>query len=168
MSGAVLQGAFPGWPVLNSRLTAAVGSLTADELARSAGPDRWPLWAVVGHLACQRVFWLCDFAGEERTPESLFPRAIWECPGDEDLVNVLSALQLVEALEQSYAIVDRVVTTWTFESLDQEIDHSDWEPGWRHTRGFVIDRVHSHDVWHAAEANEILTAAGLPIMDPWA
>jgi hypothetical protein len=36
-----------------------------------------------------------------------------------------------------------------------------------HTRGFVIERVHSHDVYHCAELNEILARAGLPLIDLW-
>jgi hypothetical protein len=60
-----------------------------------------------------------------------------------------------------------VLDTWTLEDLSQEIDRSDLEPGWVHTRGFVIERVRSHDLWHAAEANEILARIGRAPIDPW-
>ena len=36
-----------------------------------------------------------------------------------------------------------------------------------HSRGWVIQRVFSHDVWHTAELNESLGRAGLPQIDPW-
>ena len=47
------------------------------------------------------------------------------------------------------------------------IDRGDLEPGWVQTRGFVIERVRAHDLWHAAEANEILTRLGRAQIDPW-
>jgi hypothetical protein len=148
-------------------MTEAVAGLSDDDLATPVAPDRWPLWAVIGHLACQRVFWLCDFVGEPGADATPFANAAWSCPGDEDLDNVLNAEQLVRALTSTFAIVDRVLDTWSLESLGQEIDRSDLEPGWVHTRGFVIERVHSHDLWHAAEANEILTRLGRAQIDPW-
>jgi uncharacterized damage-inducible protein DinB len=155
------------WPRLNASMTEAIAPLSDEDLAQTAGPDRWSLWAVVGHLACQRVFWLCDFAGEPGADATPFTNAAWSCPGDEDLDNVLNADQLVHALTSTFAIVDRVLETWTLESLDQEIDRSDLEPEWVHTRGFVVERVHAHDLWHAAEANEILTRIGRAPIDPW-
>ena len=113
------------------------------------------------------MFWLCDFAGEPGAETTPFTNAKWSCPGDEDLENVLDAEQLVGALTSTFVIVDRVLDSWTFESLTNEIDHSDWAPDWKHTRGFVIERVYAHDLWHAAEANEILTILGREPVDPW-
>ena len=159
--------AHPTWELLNRRLEEAITPLDDAQLARTVGPDRWPLWAVVGHLACQRVFWLCDFAGEPGADTTPFTNAAWSCPGDEDLVNVMNADQLVAALKATYAIVDRALAGWPADSLDEVIDRSDLEVGWKHSRGFVLERVHVHDLWHAAEASEILTAMGLPPIDPW-
>ena len=159
--------ASPTWGLLNRRLEEAVASLDDVQLAQSIAPDRWPLWAVVGHLACQRVFWLCDFAGESGAATTPFTNAAWSCPGDEDLVNVLDAGQLTTALSTTFAIVERVLATWPLDSLAEVIDRPDFGEEWRHPRGFVLERVHAHDLWHAAEASEILTAMGLPPIDPW-
>ena len=159
--------AYPTWGLLNRRLEEAVAPLDDVQLAQSVAPDRWPLWAVVGHLACQRVFWLCDFAGEPGADTTPFTNAAWSCPGDEDLVNVLDASQLATALSTTFAIVERVLDTWPLDSLGEVIDRPDFGVEWRHPRGFVIERVHAHDLWHAAEASEILTALGLPPIDPW-
>ena len=41
------------------------------------------------------------------------------------------------------------------------------DPGWAYTRGAIIQRVFAHDVYHAAELNEILGNADLPQMDLW-
>jgi hypothetical protein len=77
----------------------AIGAMTDEQLALKPAPDRWPLWATVGHTACQRVFWLCDFAGEPGAKTTPFTNAGYNCPGDDDLENVLSAEQLGAALD---------------------------------------------------------------------
>jgi hypothetical protein len=133
----------------------------------SAGDGRWPLWAVVGHAACQRVFWFCDFAGEPGAATTPFANAVWSCPGDEDLDNPLDTGQLVQALTSTYAIVDRVLHSWTMEQLDEELSQPTWDGDWVHTRGSVVQRVFAHDVWHAAESSEILTRHGLPGLEIW-
>ena len=75
MQDRAIRPAFSRWPIVNRRLREAVAGLTVDQLAGGPGADRWPLWALVGHLACQRVFWLCDFAGEPGAPGDLLPRS---------------------------------------------------------------------------------------------
>jgi hypothetical protein len=51
--------------------------------------------------------------------------------------------------------------------LEEEIRRPDFGPDWVHRRGSVIQRVFSHDVWHAAQLNEILARSGLPQIDLW-
>ena len=159
--------AFAGWPVLNRALRDAVIGLTPEQLAQRPTPDHWPLWAIVGHLACQRVFWLCDFAGEPRSAETPFPNAAWSCPGDEDLVNVLDGPALAAALDATFAIVEGALARWTMADL-AEVIRRDWgdEP-WIKSRGEVIARVLAHDTSHAAEASLALGLLGLPALDIW-
>lgn len=66
-----------------------------------------------------------------------------------------------------FAIVERALDTWTLDSLDEEIRRTFGGEEWVHTRGSVIQRVFSHDVWHAAEINESLARHGLPQIDLW-
>lgn len=162
-----MRAAFPMWAEQARRLRDIVAGLTDEQLAIEPGPGRWPLWATIGHLACQRVFWLCDFAGEPGAEATPYPNAAWNCPGDDDLEHVLGAVQLVEGLDASLAIIERVLDTWTAESLDEVISHPEWGDDRVHTRGFVLERVHAHDIAHIAELNEALTAAGLPTVDLW-
>ena len=49
----------------------------------------------------------------------------------------------------------------------RDIDHPEWDGSRRHTRGWVIQRVFSHDIYHAAELNETLEANGIPMVDLW-
>jgi uncharacterized damage-inducible protein DinB len=168
MDVASLRSAFPEWSKQARRLRDAVAALSDEQLAIVPGAGRWPLWATIGHLACSRVFWLCDFAGEVGASETPYPDAGNVCPGDEDLEHVLDAAQLVHGLDSSFAIVERCLDTWTPASLEDEISHPEWGAHNRvHTRGFVIGRVFAHDVSHITELNDAFTAAGLPLIDLW-
>jgi hypothetical protein len=168
MSTTTIRAAYPEWPTQHRRLRDAVAALTDEQLAIAPGPGRWPLWATIGHLACQRVFWLCVFAGEAGAEATPFPDSGNSCPGDDDLEHVLTGAQLAEGLDAGFAIVERVLDAWPLDSLAVEISHPEWGANARtHTRGFVLERLHGHDVAHIAELNEALTAAGLPLIDLW-
>ena len=153
--------------MVNRHLRDAVATLTDGQLAISPGPDRWPLWASIGHLACQRVFWLCDFAGEPGAETTRFTDAGHNCPGDDDLEHVLSAANLVESLDATFRIIEACLDRWTLSMLEEEIRRPDFGDDWVHTRGAVIARVFSHDVSHVTELNETLGNAGLPQIDLW-
>jgi hypothetical protein len=113
------------------------------------------------------VFWLCDFAGEPGAETTRFTNAAYDCPGDDDLDNVLSGGELVEALEATFRIVERVLDTWTVGSLGEVVRRPEWDASWVHPRGAVIQRVFSHDVYHVADLNATLGAAGLRQIDLW-
>ncbi len=162
-----IRPAFSSWPTLNARLRDAVGRLTEEQLAARPGPERWPLWATVGHLACQRVFWLCDFAGAPGAETTRFTNAAWDCPGDDDLEHVLSRDDLVEAIDATFAIVERCLDAWTLEMLDDVISHPEWPDGRSGTRGWAIQRVLAHDIWHVAELHDALLRTGLVGIDAW-
>ena len=167
MSDATIRPAYSVWPTYDRRLREVVAAMTDEQLAMRPSPERWPLWATVGHTACQRVFWLCDFAGEPGAATTRFTDAAHDCPGDDDLEHVLGADQLVEALDSTFRIVESCLNRWTFDMLDEEIDRPDFGEDWVHTRGWVIQRVFSHDVAHCAELNETLGNAGLAQIDLW-
>jgi uncharacterized damage-inducible protein DinB len=167
MSTMTIRPAFSMWPMVNRRLRDAVSQLTDEQLAIRPSPDRWPLWATVGHTACQRVFWLCDFAGEPGAETTPFTDAGHNCPGDDDLEHVLTADALAEALDASFRIVERCLDRWTLEMLNEVIRRPEFGDDWVHTRGSVIQRVFSHDVAHCTELNEALGSAGLPQIQIW-
>ena len=167
MSEPTIRPAYSKWPDYNRRLRDVVAGLTGQQLARCPSPERWPLWATVGHLACQRVFWLCDFAGEPGADTTPFTNAGYDCPGDDDLEHVLSATHLAAALDSTFRIVEIALDRWTLDMLGEELRRPEWDGTWVHTRGSVIQRVFSHDVYHVAELNEMLGVAGLPLVDLW-
>ncbi len=166
MNSMSIRPAYAEWPKFNRRLRAVVGAMTADQLSIQPSPDRWPLWATVGHLACQRVFWLCDFAGEPGAETTPFTNAGYDCPGDDDLTHVLSADALVFALDTTFRIIDNCLDGWTLDMLDEDI-RRDWDTPRIHRRGAVLQRVFAHDVWHSAELNETLAGQGFGQIDFW-
>lgn len=163
----IIRPAYSKWPDYNRALRDVVTHMTDEQLAIQPSPERWPLWATIGHAACQRVFWLCDFAGEPGADTTPFTDAGHNCPGDDDLENVLSADALGAALDTTFRIVEGCLDRWTLDMLDEEICRDDFGPGWVHTRGAVIQRVFAHDISHAAELNEALGIAGLRQIDFW-
>src|SRR5690242_14264738 len=96
-----IRPAYSMWPHYNRRLRDVIAQMTDDRLAIKPAPDRWPLWATVGHLACQRVSWICGFLGEPGAETTPFPDALNICPGDEDLEHVLTSASLAEALDST-------------------------------------------------------------------
>ena len=167
MSSATIRPAFSKWPEYNRRLRDVVSAMTDEQLALGPYPERWPMWAIVGHAACQRVFWLCDFAGVPGANSTPFTNAAYNCPGDDDLEHVLSGEQLAVALDSTFSIVESCLDTWTLDMLEEVIRRPEWDGTWVHSRGAVIQRVFSHDVYHCAELNETLGIAGLPLIDLW-
>jgi hypothetical protein len=143
-----------------------VAALTEDELALRPSPDRWPLWASIGHLACQRVFGLCDVAGAPGAAASPFPNAGFDCPGDDDLEHVWTAEQLVDALDRTFTIVDWCLDNWTIEALEEVVVHED-DPDRTRPRGVTLQRSYAHDIWHVAELNEALGVLGLEQIAFW-
>lgn len=162
-----IRSAYPTWRTYNRRLRDAVAAMTPEQLAIVPAPGRWPLWATVGHLACQRVSGLCGLAGEPGAETTPFPNALYNCPGDEDLEHVWSAAELADALDSTFAIIERALDQWTFDMLDVEIRRSFPTEEWVGTRGGVIQRSFAHDVSHIAELNEAFASAGLPLIDLW-
>lgn len=167
MTDLTIRPAFSTWPKINQRLRDVVAALSAEQLAIQPTPERWPLWATIGHLACQRVFWLCDFAGEPGAATTPFTNAGFDCPGDDDLEHIWSAADLAAALDSTFRVVEATLDRWSLASLDDVLRRPEWDESWVHTRGAVIQRVFSHDVYHVAELNEALGRAGLTQVDPW-
>ena len=137
--------------------------MTEEQLAIRPSPDRWPLWASIGHVACQRVFGLCEVAGEPGAETTPFTNSAYDCPGDDDLEHVLDAEALVHALTTTFRIVETCLDGWTMEMLGEVVRLEDRVQ----TRGEIISRSFAHDVSHITELNETLGRAGLRQVDLW-
>jgi hypothetical protein len=167
MSETTIRPAYSMWPQYNRRLRDVVAAMTEDQLAIRPSPERWPIWATVGHTACQRVFWLCDFVGEPGAETTPFTNAAYNCPGDDDLDHPMNGDELAEALDSSFRIIENCLDRWTVEMLADELRRHMGREKWVHIRGSVIQRLFSHDVYHCGELSQTLGIAGLPQIDLW-
>jgi uncharacterized damage-inducible protein DinB len=167
MSNLTIRSAYGMWPQYHQRLRDVVVAMTDEQLAIRPSPERWPIWATVGHTACQRVFWLCDFAGEPGAETTPFTNAAYNCPGDDDLDHPLNGDQLAEALDSTFRIVESCLDRWTVDMLEEEIRREDFGEDWVHTRASVLQRLFSHEAYHCGELSQTLGIAGLPQIDLW-
>ncbi|MGH2555692.1 MAG: DinB family protein [Actinomycetota bacterium] len=155
------------WPTYNQRLVEVVRPMSAEQLAVRPAPDRWPVWATVGHTAGARVYWLCGVIGEpgaERTPFTEPLSGIgWE--DDEDTPR--GAQELVTALETTWRLIDRCLDRWTPTMLGETVTREYGGEHQDHTRASVIQRLFSHDAYHCGELSQTLGIHGLPQIDLW-
>jgi uncharacterized damage-inducible protein DinB len=153
------------WPQYERRLREVIGAMTTEQLAIRPSPDRWPIWATVGHTAAGRVYWLGRVIGEpgaEMTPFDGSDEG-WE----DDLEHPRSALELVEALDTTWAIVERCLDRWTPAMLEDRIERRYGDQVQVHTRGSVVQRIFSHEAYHCGELSQTLGIAGLAQIDLW-
>jgi uncharacterized damage-inducible protein DinB len=162
-----IRPSFDRWPQYNRRLRDVVAALSPDALAIRPSPERWPIWATVGHTAAARVYWLCEVVGEpglETTPfHDLLSGTGWE----DDLEQPRDADELTRALDSTFAIVDGCLDRWTTDMLADEIRRDYGGTLQVHTRGSIIQRLFSHDAYHCGELSQTLGIHRLPQIDLW-
>jgi uncharacterized damage-inducible protein DinB len=155
---------YPDWPQQASRIRSAIAGLGAEQLALRAGPAHAPVWELAAHLAGMRVYWLCSVFGEpgaERTP---FADTGW----DDDESNPRSGEELALALDASFEVVRDVLARWTVDDLERTAERT-WNGVTQvHTRASVLNRLFSHDAYHAGEISQLLGLHDLGAIDLWA
>jgi hypothetical protein len=166
MTDLTARAAYRRWPVYNKALRDVVERLTDDQLATRPTPERWPIWATIGHVCCQRVSGLCGVAGVPGAESTPFPDALYRCPGDEYLEPAMNAAGLTHAIDSTFRIVESVLDAWSVADLDVRIE-TEPADGRDATRGLVLAGSFAHDVYHVAELNESLSQMGLPLIDIW-
>ncbi|MGH2464120.1 MAG: DinB family protein [Candidatus Limnocylindrales bacterium] len=153
------------WPQYDRRLREVIGAMTDAGLAIRPAPERWPIWATVGHTAGTRVYWLCTVLGESGAETTPWADAIdgWE----DELDHPRSASELVSALETTWAIIDRCLDHWTPAMLDEQVERMYGAQRQVHSRASILQRLFSHEAYHAGELSQTLGIAGLPQIDLW-
>jgi uncharacterized damage-inducible protein DinB len=154
------------WPQYNRRLTEVVGAMTDEQLAIRPDPERWPIWATVGHTAGARTYWLCNVLGEpgaEATPWPDLPDDGWE----DDLDHPRRADELVWALDSTWAVIDGVLDRWAPEMLDEEVERWYGDQRQVHSRASILQRLLTHEAYHCGELSQTLGIYHLPQIDLW-
>ena len=163
---------YADWAGYNRRTVEGIRGLTEADLAlpvlatRDYPGDPWPIWAVVGHTAATRVFWLCDVFGEPGADQTPFEG---DTPGwEDDLSHPRTADELVRAWESTWHVIEGCLDRWTPESLGQETrrDEAGRAPE-LHTRQSILMRMINHEAYHLGEINLTLGANGREPINPW-
>jgi uncharacterized damage-inducible protein DinB len=161
-----LRPIYDKWPQYNRRLTEVVTGLTDEQLAIRPSPERWPIWATVGHTAAARVYWLCTVVGEpggQTTPFGEPSGEGWEDHLDEPR----TAAELQGALASTWSIVDGVLDRWTPEMLGEPIERVWGGSRQVHSRASILQRLLTHEAYHCGELSQTLGIHGLPQIDLW-
>ena len=155
------------WPQYNRRLTQVIGSMSGEQLAIRPAPERWPIWATVGHTAAARTYWLSGVLREPGAESTPWPDPLaWDSEGWEDhLDHPRSAEELVWALDSTWLIVDRVLDRWTPEMLSVEVERAYGDQRQVHTRSSILQRLLTHEAYHCGELSQTLGIEGLPQID---
>jgi hypothetical protein len=155
------------WHVYNQAFIDVLGSMTDEQLAIAPGPDRWPVWATAGHTPAARVYWLCGVFGEPGADATPWPNPLTDLGWEDDLDTPRRAEELVHAFESTWPIIDGVLERWTPEMLEQPFRREISGKVQHHTRTSVLQRMLSHEAYHAGELSQTLGIAGLPQIDLW-
>jgi uncharacterized damage-inducible protein DinB len=167
-----LEAIYGDWRLYNELVTDALGAMPDEELAlRAPGGDAsssasWPIWAIAGHTAGARVYWLCTVmgvSGAEGTPWPVPTDAGWE----DDLNRPRSAMELVMAWTSTWAIVERVLESWTPAMLDESVTRGRGNSVAHFTRRSLLLRLITHEAYHAGEIAMIQGIHGRPQIDLW-
>jgi uncharacterized damage-inducible protein DinB len=162
-----IRPAYHMWPQYNRRLRELVAAMSEDQLAIRPAPDLLPIWAAVGHTAAMRVYWLCEMVGEPGAETTPFWDGSSVVDWADDLDHPRSAGELATALDSTFAIVEGCLDRWTFDMLTDEIRRTYGDTVQVHTRASVLQRLLTHEAWHAGELSQTLGIHGLPQPDLW-
>jgi len=163
---------YADWAGYNRRTIDGLRSLSERDLALLVGADRgegiepWPIWAVAGHTAGTRVFWLCTVFGEpgaETTPFTDSTGMGWE----DDLSVPRTAKELVGAYEATWRIVEGCLDRWTPAMLNETFRRIGAAGPQLHTRQSILLRMITHEAYHLGEINLALGSNGRQTIDPW-
>jgi uncharacterized damage-inducible protein DinB len=163
---------YADWAGYNRRTIEGIRRLSTADLAlpvlsvRDYGDDPWPIWAVLGHAAAVRVFWLCDVFGEPGAEQTPFEG---ETPGwEDDLSHPRSADELAGAWESTWRVIDGCLDRWTPDTM-QRVTRRDeaGRPPEFHTRQSILLRMITHEGYHLGEINLTLGANGREPINPW-
>jgi uncharacterized damage-inducible protein DinB len=157
---------YEGWSKANAHLVDRIGQLGADALELRAAPESWPVWAIVGHLAGTRVYWLCGVIGEAGAGSTPFSDPLGQ--GWEDRLDARrESHELITAVQSSWRIVESCLDRWTPAMLGETFTRELNGSVQLHTRQSVLTRLLTHDAYHSGEVSLILGTNGMEGIDLW-
>jgi uncharacterized damage-inducible protein DinB len=165
MSSESVARFYGGWERYNEQIVSVVEGMSADQLATRPAPDRWPIWATLGHTAGMRVYWLCGVLGEPGSELTPFGDPASGIGWEDDLDRPRSGAELVEAFQTTWQLIESCLQRWTIEDLDRTFTRSHDDR--QYSRQAALIRLLSHDAYHCGEVSQTLGINGLPQIDLW-
>jgi uncharacterized damage-inducible protein DinB len=166
---------YEGWENYQGLLLGALRDLNAGQLASSPGSGMWAVWQLASHMGGSRAYWFHDVLGEGdpatremfRVATTTVPDLPLEDAGWEDDENTpREASDLVDGLEETWAMIDECLRRWTPEDLAVEFSRrrrsGETET---FTRAWVIWHLIEHDLHHGGEISLILGSHGISALD---
>ena len=163
-----VSGLYPDWPQYATRFVAGVRDLTAPDLAIRAAAGHAPIWALAAHVAGSRAYWLCGVLGEPGADATPFTDPASGLGWEDDESHPRSGTELAWALESTWAVAADCLARWTISGLGDVVERRQGDAIQHHTRGSILNRLVSHDAFHAGEISQLLGVHGLPEIDLWA
>jgi uncharacterized damage-inducible protein DinB len=160
------------WRRYNDLVVGALRGMSTEELALRApegeetSSTSWPIWAIAGHTAGMRVYWLCVVMGEpgaETTPFQDPAGAGWE----DDLGHPRYADELVTAWTSTWALVERALSRWTPDMLEDHVARGQGDATRHFTRRSLLLRLITHEAYHLGEIAMIQGIHGRSPIDLW-
>lgn len=169
MSNAVTSVArfYDGWQTYNERIVEVVRDLSDEQLQMRPAPERWPMWATLGHTAGARVYWLCGVFGEPGAEATPFKDSVNGLGWEDDLDTPRTAAELTEALTTSWQVIADCLQRWTPAVLFEQFEPLAQKRTQIHTRQGVLMRLISHDAYHCGELSQTLGIKGMTQIDLW-
>ncbi len=158
---------YADWADYNRRTAAALRTMRHEDLALEvAGSEHWPIWAIAGHVAGTRVYWLCHVLGEPGAGTTPFTDPAGE-GWEDDLSTPRSGPELADAYDATWRIVADCLRRWTPEML-AETTRRRGSAGWQvHSRQSILLRMINHEAYHVGEMSLTLGANGREPIDLW-
>ena len=158
---------YEGWQTYNERIVEVVRDLSAEQLAVRPAPERWPIWATLGHTAGARVYWLCGVFGEPGAETTPFADPLSGLGWEDDLDTPRTAAELTEALSTTWQVIADCLQRWTPSILFEQFEPLADKKTQVHTRQAVLMRLVSHDAYHCGELSQTLGIRGMAQIDLW-
>ena len=148
-----------GWPLYLEHLSAAIAPLTPEQLDLQAAPHLRSIRKLAVHIITGRAWWL-HWVMREGPPE-LAPMADWNDEGQPSW----SALQIVQGLDRTWAVLADGLTRWTPADLAETFQHPRRGPEKKYSRQWIVWHIAEHDIYHGGELSFSLGIHGLPAID---
>jgi uncharacterized damage-inducible protein DinB len=162
-----LLAVYPDWPQYNGRIIRAVRHLTPEQLELRMGPEHGTIWQLAAHAAGTRAYWLCGILGEPGADTTPFTDPLSGEGWEDDPSHPRAGDELAWALESTFALVEGCLRRWNVDDLGATFDRTFGGVTVTHSRASVLNRMLSHDAFHAGEISQLLGFHGLEEIDLW-